>query len=178
MRAHYILVAIAVVVTAALLQLWAARRRHMRVWMPIDLKRSRLVEIETDLVIEKPVPIIGRPDRVYRDQLGEHTPVEFKNRNTFRTYDTDVAEISLRAWLLRVNGRPTTPHGYMVIDNRTTRERKAVRIALKSDRWCEALVEHHQMLLANSIQPNRVHGPKCSSCGHNSQCNAPIPIRR
>jgi hypothetical protein len=73
-------------------------------WLPIELKTAKLVNVEEDLIVDEPFPVIGRPDQVYRLKNGLHVPLELKNRDQYRIYDTDLAEISLRA-LFRKNVR-------------------------------------------------------------------------
>jgi CRISPR-associated exonuclease Cas4 len=72
---------------------------------------------------------LGRPDQVYRMHDGFHVPVELKNRDQDRVYETDIAEISLRAWLLIRNGKKTTAYGYMAINSRDNGKRQAIRLA-------------------------------------------------
>lgn len=157
---------------AGLGALWLAMvwRGMAQDWMPDDLKSGRLVAIEKDLHADDPFPVVGRPDQVYRLANGLHAPVELKNRDSHSVYESDIAEISLRAWLLRKNGQPTAGHGYVVINNRTSGQRKAIRVALGGDAFCEALIGRYVALVEGRARPNKSPGRKCRSCGHLALC--------
>ena len=138
-------------------------------WLPDDLKAGKLVRVEEDLTADEPEPVIGRPDQVYRLATGLHVPVELKNRDSFAVYVTDIAEISLRAWLLRKNGMPTAGHGYVVINNRKTSKREAQSVELENDAFCERLIHRYIDLVTGRAKPRMAHQGKCKSCGHRSR---------
>lgn len=140
-------------------------------WLPDELKEGKLVNVEEDLTADDPYPVNGRPDQVYLLSSGLHTPVELKNRDSFTVYDTDIAEISLRAWLLRQNGRSTADYGYVVINNRKTGRREASRVDLGDDAFCHQLIERFIDLTTGRAIPRMAHKGKCKSCGHRSRCH-------
>ena len=140
-------------------------------WLPDDLKAGKLARVEEDLTADEPEPVIGRPDQVYRLATGLHVPVELKNRDSFAVYDTDIAEISLRAWLLRKNGMPTAGHGYVVINNRKTGKREAQSVELENDAFCEQLIHRYIDLVTGRAKARMAHQGKCKSCGHRSRCH-------
>ena len=139
-------------------------------WLPEDLKAGRLVNVEEDLTTDEPYAVVGRPDQVYRLATGLHVPVELKNRDKHTVYETDIAEISLRAWLLRMNGKPTAEHGYMAINSRGTGKRVAMKVDLRDDAFCEALIQRHIALIQGQAVPRKSRGAKCKSCGHLARC--------
>jgi hypothetical protein len=167
------LTALACFVLAPALAGWVfmAWRGLSQDWLPEDLKAGRLVHVEEDLSTDDPYPVIGRPDQVYRLASGLHVPLELKNRDKFVVYDTDIAEISLRGWLLRKNGRPTARHGYMAINNRKDGERKAIRVELRDDAFCEQLIRRYIDVTTGACAPRLAHRGKCKSCGHNGRCH-------
>jgi len=158
---------------AAALAAWVfmAWRGMSQDWLPEDLKAGKLVNVEEDLTTDEPYPVIGRPDQVYRLTNGLHVPLELKNRDKFTVYDTDIAEISLRGWLLRKNGRPTAPHGYMVINNRKDGKREAIRVALRDNAFCEQLIRRYIDVTVGAAVPRLAHRSKCKSCGHHGRCH-------
>lgn len=164
--------ALACFALAAFLALWAFMvwRGLAQDWLPPELKAARLVAVEEDLATDSPYPVVGRPDQVYRIATGEHVPVELKNRDCETVYVTDVAEVSLRAWLLRRNGWATTGHGYLVINNRRTGKRTAIRVNLRDDAFCERLIQRHIDVVEGVVPPRRSKGRKCDSCGHRAKC--------
>ena len=158
----------AAAVTAAAYFHW---RAAARAWLPAQLKAARLVRVEEDLVADVTLPVLGRADQVYREASGLHIPVELKHRERIVVYDTDVAEVSLRAWLLRQNGLPTAQRGFVVISVRGQRERRAIEVDLLDDAACEALIERYIDLIEARRRPRRSPGPKCKTCGHVNYCH-------
>ncbi len=140
-------------------------------WLPLELKDARLVYVEHNFFVDAPFPVVGRPDQVYRLPDGRHVPLENKNRNSYRVYDGDIAQLSLQAWLLRELGKPTADFGYVVINHRRTGKRQAVRVSLWSDAACEKLIERYLTLIDKHAKPHKSLGPKCKSCGHRGVCH-------
>lgn len=157
---------------AAGIAVWAAMvwRGVSQDWLPDELKEGRLVNVEEDLIADEPYGVVGRPDQVYRLAAGLHVPVELKNRDRHAVYETDIAEISLRGWLLRKNGKPTAGHGYMAINSRENGRRVAMKVALRDDTFCEALIERYIALVQGGAAPRKSRGAKCRSCGHAARC--------
>lgn len=139
-------------------------------WLPDELKAGKVVAVEEDLTADEPFAVIGRPDQVFKVRTGQHVLVELKNRDSHRVYDTDVAEISLRAWLLRRNGQETASYGYIAVNQRSTGKREAIKVDLKSDEFCEKLIARYIEILEGRSWPRKARGPKCKSCGHATRC--------
>lgn len=144
--------------------------RAARDWRPAELKAGRVVMIEKDLRMNRPYPVTGRPDQVYQLANGLHIPVEGKNRDTYHVYDTDIAQLSLQAWLLRHNGMPTAKHGFVAINNRQTGKRRAIKVWLMDDECCSNLVERYLDVIECRVLPEKKFGPKCKACGHQMIC--------
>lgn len=139
-------------------------------WRPEDLKAGKVVLVEQNLFANAPYPLVGRPDQVYRRTNGLHVPVENKNRDFHRVYETDVAELSLQAWLLRLNGMPTASYGYVAVNSRKTGERKAFKVELGGDAYCERLVRRYLDLIEGRAAARPSRGRKCDTCGHRRAC--------
>lgn len=169
--AVYVLIGI---VFLGLVRLLATRREVERDWRPEELKSGRLVLIEENLITRTPFPVVGRPDRVYRLPDGSHVPVENKNRDNYYVYNTDVAQLSLQAWLMRRNGMKTARHGYVAINNRKTGQRKAVRVDLYDDRRCEQIIARYLDIIHGQVIPTKSKSGKCRFCGHQLLCFHPI----
>lgn len=155
------------VVLIVTVMLWRRRRSD---WRPHELQRGRIVMIEETLHVEHPYRIVGRPDQVVQLADGLHVPVDAKNRNRFQVYPTDVAELSLQAWMLRRRGLATAAHGYLAVTDRQTKERRALRVELGDDRYCERLIERFLLLIDGRVTARRMSGPKCASCGQRARC--------
>lgn len=141
-------------------------------WLPDELKAGRVVLVEKNLLADDPYPVVGRPDQVYRLDSGLHVPLENKNRDEHRVYETDIAQLSLQAWLLRRNGMPTAPFGFVAINSRRTGQRKALRVELRDDAYCERLIARYLALIDGRLHPRRSRGRKCDTCGHRRACHA------
>jgi CRISPR/Cas system-associated exonuclease Cas4 (RecB family) len=139
-------------------------------WLPPELATAKLSHVERDLFAKVPFKVAGRPDRVYRLGDGKHVPVEYKTRDRFSVYETDVAQLSLQAWLLRKNGHETADFGFAVVNNRQTGEDKALRVPLRDDAFCERMVERYVALIEGRALARRNRGPKCNTCGHRPVC--------
>jgi CRISPR-associated exonuclease Cas4 len=156
-----IAVLLAIGVALILLVYVSFHRPHdNRIWLPDDLKQAKLVMI------------VGRPDQVYRQSDGQHVPLEYKNRTLQRPYDTDIAQLSLQAWLLRKNGMATAAHGYVTIDSPRSGARTNHQVALLNDEQCEALIQRYLDVISNKTIPKKAFGPKCRSCGHVRICHS------
>lgn len=163
----YILLGLAFALAVRAFLVW---RGFAQDWLPKELKAGRVVLVEKNLTAKEPYPVVGRPDQVYVLGNGLHVLVENKNRDRYRVYDTDIAQLSLQAWLLRRNGMPTAPYGFVAINNRRTGRRKTLRVDLGDDAYCERLISRYMAIIEGRAQPRRSPGPKCNTCGHRSEC--------
>lgn len=157
-------------VAAFLLFAFILWRGQTQDWRPLDLKEGKVVMVEDNLYVEHPYRIIGRPDQVVKRADGVHIPVDAKNRDAYRVYATDIAELSLQAWMLRRHGLKTALHGYLAVTNRLTGQRKALRVTLGDDRYCENLIERYIILMEGRVPARRMSGRKCLSCGQRDRC--------
>ena len=139
-------------------------------WLPDELKAGTLILVERNLLVSAPFPVIGRPDQVYRLKDKLYVPLENKNRNEHRVYETDIAQLSLQAWLLRRNGMPTAAFGYVAINSRRTGVRKALRVVLRDDAFCDTLIRRYLAITTSNAVPRKSRGAKCNSCGHRGYC--------
>ena len=139
-------------------------------WRPPELRNARLIMVEKDLFTQAPYPIAGRPDQVFKLRNGRLMPVEYKNRDYFRVHQTDIAEISLQAWLLRRHGKRTAEYGYIAIRHRKTHERRAMPVQLMDDAACEALIQRYLSIIEGTRVAQRCEPPKCKGCGHYRYC--------
>ena len=139
-------------------------------WLPNELQSAKLAFVEKDFFTATPYRIAGRPDQVYRLPNGSFVPVELKTRAQNRVFDTDVAELSLQAWLLRQKNKRTARHGYVAILNTTTHENTALRVDLWDDERCEAAIARYLDLMAGRAMPRKCGRQKCKGCGHTAYC--------
>lgn len=164
-----VLFALAIGVAVWTLLVW---RGFTQVWLPEELKGASLALVEKNIITDAPFPVVGRPDQVYRLANGDHVPLENKNRDDHRVYDTDIAQLSLQAWLLRQTGKPTASFGYVVINSRRTRQRKSIRVDLYADAVCVRIIQRYLDVTEGRTVAKKNRGGKCKSCGHRPECHA------
>lgn len=156
-----------IAITAFVFMVWHGFAQN---WRPADLKAGKVVLVEKNLFTNAPFAVVGRPDQVVRLPNGQHVPVENKNRDFHRIYETDIAELSLQAWLLRLNGMPTASYGYVAANSRKTGERRALKVELRGDAYCEGLIRRYLDLIEGRVKAKASRGRKCDTCGHRSVC--------
>lgn len=144
--------------------------RDNKGWLPGALVGAELVFVEKKFFINAPFRVIGKPDQVYKRVDGKYVPVEYKTRGKPQVYETDVAQLSLQAWVLRRAGMFTAEDAFVVISNKASGRREAVPVRLRDDAWCEALIRRHIDVVSGKVAPTRSGGSKCRSCGHAGRC--------
>lgn len=167
--ASFVLFGLALALAGWTFMVW---RGFTQNWLPPELAAGKVAQVEKNLFAELPFPVVGRPDQVYRLPDGLHVPLENKNRDGHQVYETDIAQLSLQAWLLRQNGLHTAPFGYVVINSRKTGKRQAVRVELRNDVYCEQLITRYLDIIERRTAPRKSRGRKCNTCGHRSECHA------
>lgn len=148
--------------------------RKIPAWMPQDLRGASVVMVEEMLKAStsEEYGLIGRLDRVYQLETGECIPVEFKTRKQAKAWESDVAQLSLQAWLLRQAGHDTSSHAYVVAEL-PNGVRQAIRVDLRDDAYCEKLILRYHQIMADRVAPKAKPSPaKCQSCGHRANCQA------
>lgn len=139
-------------------------------WRPTELRRAKLAHIERDLSVQGTHLVVGRPDQVWRLKNGRHVPVELKTRARQIVWESDIAELSLQAWLLRQCGFATTSHGWVVIEDIGSHSKSAHRVSLWSDQRCQAAIDRHVAIRTAAAAPKKVRGPKCRKCAYQARC--------
>ncbi len=139
-------------------------------WLPTDLRNGKLIGAEVGLLADVGVTVSGRLDRVYLLASGEYIPLEYKNRDTTRLYKSDMAQLSLQSWLLRRNGKQTAKHAYLVVRERGSGKKKAVKVEIGDDAFCEKIIKRYLDLRMGLVQPIRIRDQRCKSCGHHDIC--------
>lgn len=164
-----VLSGMACVAVVWILLIW---RGYTHAWLPDELKGASVFKVERNIITDRPYPVVGRPDQVFRLDNGDLVPVENKNRDDYRVYDTDIAQLSLQAWLLRKTGESTSSFGFVAINSRRTGRRRSIRVDLYPDSVCLRIIERYLDLEAGQVKPRKSKGGKCKSCGHRPKCYA------
>jgi CRISPR-associated exonuclease Cas4 len=153
--------------------LWAAwTYQHKDRWFPAALRKAELVIVEAEYeTVFEGRQFIGRLDRAYQFADGSLTPMEYKTRGYFRVFETDIAELSLQAWLLRAQGMPTVEYGFVVIQHNKSRKRRSFKVRLWDSARCEAQIRRYLALRSQTATPSKNKDGKCRSCGHSAACS-------
>lgn len=102
---------------AVVLWWWRSRSDPRRARLPPELRSVCLVYAERLFQSTGPVSISARVDRVYRNAAGVLVLVELKTRETNRTYQSDVIELSAqRVALMTHTGDVVADYAYIVIE--------------------------------------------------------------
>lgn len=88
----FILFGAALGVTVWTFMVW---RSFSQDWLPVELKAGRVAMVEKNLITSSPFLVVGRPGQVYRLSDGRHVPLENKNWDSHRVYETDMAQLSV-----------------------------------------------------------------------------------
>lgn len=159
----YLLIFAAVV----LYLLWRLKEQPAEAWLPNELKTARLVGVEKDLVLDGRFKLKGRIDRLYKLEDGRHVPVERKrNRGNGRVYATDILQLSLYGYILRSQGKPVAPFGYVAFPDSNIPS----RVTLYDDSEVEKRLIRYGRLKGGEVQPNKAADGKCRSCSHTQSC--------
>ena len=172
----------AIVVTLALVVLlvaaWIVMNRHGRQeWerrerRPMALRQGRLFMSEREIRSRHPVPLVGRPDQVYRLSDGTLCVVDTKRRNTARVYAADVLQLSVYGVILRALHHRVSDAAFVRVV--TPQGIEYVPVTLYTT---EAVVNvwHRLMGLRGGvlIPSCPVHASLCKGCGHVRRC--PVP---
>jgi CRISPR-associated exonuclease Cas4 len=147
-----------------------AKRTVTETWLPAELHRAQLQIVETTYKTEQPYRIAAKPDRAYRLPSGELVLVELKTRPGIRVFDTDIAELSLQAWVLRSLGERVKDHAYVAVLKHTSSCPKPVRVRLLDHKACLQLIERCLELKTGAARPGANPGKHCLTCAYQSEC--------
>lgn len=138
--------------------------RRERGFLPKHLHSAKLAMSEQDIACSF---LHGRLDRAYWYE-GRLVLLEFKTRSRPVVYPSDVAELSLQAWILRQNKKKVSSIAYVVIVQPKSKVVKMVK--LLSDEQCLKLYNRYFELKHNPSTAKKANNAKCNSCGYRAIC--------
>ena len=162
----------------------AVQRRKITTsdWMPHELRASRLAYAEQLFRSAGPVSVSAKVDRAYRNQAGVVTLVELKTRKADRVYLSDVIELSAQRYALQSQtGERVSEHGYVVVQQVSSRRRKVHRVQLLADERLASMVVRRERLLMDTEEPDPPCATAlCEHCAYVPECDwgAPQPASR
>jgi len=170
---------------------WFCRSRYLRIRRkprryPNDPGRPAhlraLIITEHDLRIDRPVPLMGRPDEVYRDEWGALVPVDTKTRKRAAVYTSDCIQLSAYGVLLAyarhrllprilVPGRKRRVATYGYIRCVTPSGTRWRRVDLMTEAEVIRLTKRRVALEQGRLTPNpTAKAWLCRRCAYRSQC--------
>lgn len=112
----------------------------------------------------------GRPDMVWSTAEGLLVPVEFRSRRSLDIRQSDVDQLSLQAWVLRLNGHQTAEIGVLVFDKRSLFGHSSRPVYLLSDEACDTLVRRYLEILHGRRSSSKAADHRCRTCAHIRDC--------
>lgn len=70
--------------------------------LPVELESASLYSVEKKISIAEPVPLYGQADQVFLTKKNRLVVVDTKTRKSHQVYDSDIAQISVYATILRL----------------------------------------------------------------------------
>ena len=126
----------------------ARLRRTEQAWLPVELRHARIEFAERYFYTKRPVRLIAKVDRVYKDERGTLFVTELKRRVKTQAYLSDVVELSAQKLAIERGGRRAVAEvGFVVIEHPVTQKRTPIRVRL--------LREHEIVALATAIRASR-----------------------
>ncbi|MDD2881783.1 MAG: hypothetical protein PHQ58_15250 [Rhodoferax sp.] len=157
--------ALAVIAVGALavilLWWWRSKSDPRQARLPPELRSAGLVYAERLFQSAGPVSISARVDRVYRNAAGVLVLVELKTRETNRTYQSDVIELSAqRVALMTHTGDVVADYAYIVTERPDGFRMGCHQVRLISHADVIFLAIRRGELFAGKVEPQST----CSSC--------------
>ena len=147
-------------VVATLLLLWLLRwyRRGKRLYP---------YQLETQLIIDQPVPLVGRPDVVWITGRGDLVVGDYKSRQGVQVHPSEVIQLSVYKLLLeKTQKKPVKQYGYIHLSGG-----RRLKVKLWSEKKVVDLYRRYQELLTGKVTPcRREKDAYCRYCSHQQDC--------
>ena len=108
--------------------------------IPRDMVGYGYVVSGVNLYTFYPYMVICHCTKIHVSDDQVHTILIEKKRESSNIFDSDVAEISLCAWVCRANMKIVEDFGYIVIENTSNNERCTFRVSLYTEAVCLRLL--------------------------------------
>ncbi len=160
---------------ALVLWWWRSRSDPRRARLPPELRSACLVYAERLFQSTGPVSISARVDRVYRNAAGVLVLVELKTRETNRTYQSDVIELSAQRVTLMVHtGDAVADYAYIVTERPDGLRTGCHQVRLISHADVIFLAIRRGKLFAGKVEPQSTCSPGvCRKCAFVQSCDLP-----
>lgn len=141
-------------------------KKNLEEWLPPELKTAEIYSVEKKLSITGKFNIQGKADRVYKLKAGELVLVERKNRSKKSVSLSDQLQLSLYAYMLKINGNEIAPFGFVIFQG----EDFAQKVPLLSIKVIERKLDHYKRIKAGLEKCKKRKDFRCKSCSHLSRC--------
>lgn len=154
---------------------WRCKSDQRRARLPPELRSACLVYAERLFQSTEPVSISARVDRVYRNAAGVLVLVELKTRETNRTYQSDVIELSAqRVALMAHTGDVVADYAYIVTERPDGLRTGCHQLRLMSHVDVISLAIRRGNLFAGKVEPRSTCSPGlCRKCAFVRPCDLP-----
>ncbi len=154
----------------------AGARRAELASRPDALADARLLYMEKQFRIHKPISLVARIDRGYRAVDGVIVLVELKTRWKNRAYATDVIQLSAQRMALEgQTGQRVAAHAFVTVQRPTkAAEQWSHRVELMKPSEVLALYRRRQDIVAGRVAPRYSDSFRaCKACAFRELCDKP-----
>lgn len=141
---------------------------------PDALAGARLLFMEKQFRIRKPIALIARIDRGYRGTDGAIVLVELKTRWKSRTYATDVIQLSAQKMAVEgQTGLRVAGHAFVTVQKPTKgATQRSHMVELMAPSEVVALHRRREDVIAGRIRPRYARSASaCKGCAFRSRCD-------
>ena len=157
------------------LRIVVAKRAEMAS-RPDALAGARLLYMEKQFRIRRPVSLRSRIDRAYQIADGTIVLVELKTRWKDRVYASDVIQLSAQRMALEgQTGQRVAAHAFVTVQKPSeTVAQRSHRVELMETSEVVALLRRREDIVAGRVSPRYVDSPRaCKECAFRTRCDRP-----
>jgi CRISPR/Cas system-associated exonuclease Cas4 (RecB family) len=153
-------------------------RRTEQAWLPEELRHARIEFAERHFYAKRPVRLIAKVDRVYKDERGTLFVTELKRRVKTQAYLSDVVELSAQKLAIERGGRRAVAEiGFVVIEHPVTQKRTPIRVRLLREHEIVPLAQRYVRLVDGGAIPDKANvAGLCRSCAYADRCRPEVLI--
>lgn len=153
-------------------RLGSARRAELAS-RPKELAGAKLVYMEKQFRIRRPIALVARVDRAYLAADGAIVLVELKTRWQNQIYASDVIQLSAQKMAIEVHGgQRVAAFAFVTVQLPNQVAHRSHRVQLMATSEIEALFRRRESVAAGRIAP--AYAPStiaCKSCAYREHCD-------
>ena len=154
----------------------ARLRRTEQAWLPVELQHARIEFAERYFYAKRPVRLIAKVDRVYKDERGTLFVTELKRRVKAQAYLSDVVELSAQKLAIERGGRRAVAEvGFVVVEHPVTQRRTPIAVRLLREHEIIAIATRYGHLVDGGAMPDKANVVSlCRSCAYADRCRPEV----